>query len=234
MDVILFGIPHAGGASNMFKKWEGLLDPHIKLFPVELLGHGKRIYDNTMIELEDYVEDIFYQIKPMATECAYAIYGHSMGSILAYELYKKIVKSQMRLPLHIFFSGKRALHLGPRQRIVHLSNSEFLEEVKLMGGFDPAILDCPAILDYFLPILKNDFRCVECYEINPDEIKKADCAITVLAGTNEGYDLTDLLQWGEYAAQDVSFELINGGHFFPIENPMQTMMVVNQNLSSYF
>ena len=47
IDVILFGIPHAGGASNMFKKWEGLLDPHIKLFPVELLGHGKRIYDNS-------------------------------------------------------------------------------------------------------------------------------------------------------------------------------------------
>jgi len=51
------------------------------------------------------VEDILTNIQDKIIADDYAIYGHSMGSLLAYELYYKIIDKNIRKPKHMFFSG---------------------------------------------------------------------------------------------------------------------------------
>jgi len=49
------------------------------------------------------VEDIFSQIMSQIQEGNYIVYGHSMGTLLTYELTKRIIKNKLKRPMCLFF-----------------------------------------------------------------------------------------------------------------------------------
>ncbi|MDT3427546.1 surfactin synthase thioesterase subunit [Paenibacillus forsythiae] len=51
------------------------------------------------------------QIKGYIEDGGYALFGHSMGSWLAYEVYYAIRRAGGRLPLNLFVSGRHAPQL---------------------------------------------------------------------------------------------------------------------------
>ena len=84
--MILFCLPYAGGSEVAYYKWKKYLHPSIELIPIELKGRGKRFNEIFYESLEEAVDDIFENIKDKIINNDYAIYGHSMGSLLSYEL----------------------------------------------------------------------------------------------------------------------------------------------------
>jgi 4'-phosphopantetheinyl transferase len=110
--MVLFCLPYAGGSESIYYKWKRYLKHFIELEPIELKGRGKKRFNETFYEsLEEAVDDIFENIKDKIAEDDFAIYGHIMGSLLAYELYYKIGKLNVRKPKHIFFPDIRHLVL---------------------------------------------------------------------------------------------------------------------------
>ena len=79
-EVRLYCLSCAGGTGALYKDWEEL---GIEVYPVEYAGHGSRFQEPLYCSVDEAVEDIFLQID---TSCPYALFGHSMGSILCYEL----------------------------------------------------------------------------------------------------------------------------------------------------
>ena len=67
------------------------MDPFIVVNEVELAGRGRRMNEPLIDNMEEMVEDIYYSIKDYITE-PYAIFGHSMGGLLTYELCHKLQK----------------------------------------------------------------------------------------------------------------------------------------------
>lgn len=63
--VTLFCLPHAGGSATIYNKWQKYLDNSIALYRVELSGRGKRFNQNLYNSMEEAIEDIYYQIKPL-------------------------------------------------------------------------------------------------------------------------------------------------------------------------
>src|ERR1700738_4611092 len=106
--MILFCLPYAGGSEVIYYKWKKYLHPSIQLIPIQLKGRGKRFSEIFYENIEEAVDDIFENVKDKIVDDDYAIYGHSMGSLLAYELYYKISKLNLKKPKHIFFSGYKA------------------------------------------------------------------------------------------------------------------------------
>lgn len=51
------------------------------------------------------MEDIYCQIQDKIQQEEFAIYGHSMGALLTYELYYKIINTSNRKPKHLFFQA---------------------------------------------------------------------------------------------------------------------------------
>ncbi|MEY8742625.1 thioesterase II family protein [Bacillales bacterium AN1005] len=85
----LFCIPFAGGSAVVYSKWKKNTDSFIQIHEVELPGRGRRMNEPLIDNMEAMVEDIFYSIKNNLTE-PYALFGHSMGGLLTYELCHKI------------------------------------------------------------------------------------------------------------------------------------------------
>jgi surfactin synthase thioesterase subunit len=225
----LFGFPYAGGSSAIFAKWKPYLDGGIELVPVELAGRGRRIHEAPYRNVDEAIEDVFQKIKADLFKAPYALYGHSMGAMIAYELACKIRHEGLPAPVHLFFSGRGAPHVNRKDKVKYhlLADSDFKEEIIQLGGTPPEFFEYPELVEVLLPLLKNDFKLAES---DPSEgpIVPFEEGITVFAGKEEDLTAEECDGWKWYSSRKCTVHYFNGGHFFLNEEIGQIIKVINQ------
>lgn len=228
----LFCFPHAGGSSIIFQKWESYFPPHIELCPVELAGRGRRISEPLYQSINDAVGDVFRIIKPQIQANAYAIFGHSMGAVIAYELARRIRKEKISPPLHLFFSGKEAPHIRkPEGRMFHrYPEQRFKEEVMKLGGTDFDIFSNPKLLDLILPVLKNDFVITETY-VYKEPIEPFALDFTLFIGRDDDLSTDDVTGWLEHTRGICTIHYFPGDHFFIHKQTARVVELIKGQLS---
>jgi len=227
--MLLFCLPYAGGSETIYYKWKKYLNPDIKLYPVELKGRGRRFNESFYESIEDTIDDIFNGIKDKICNNDYAIYGHSMGSLLSYELYYKINEMGIKKPKHIFFSGYEAPDTIINEKIHTLSNEDFINKIIELGGTPKELLNNKDFSKILLPIIRNDYKVLESYNYK-ERINKIECNISALNGNLDSIDLKDILAWNRHTSG--SFKLYNfeGNHFFINNNAERIVNVINNIL----
>lgn len=211
----LFCIPYAGGSAHVYKSWKKYLDDRIELFPVELAGHGIRMDEELYQDIDAAVEDTLRTIRPHLSNGPYALFGHSLGSRIAYELLHRIVIEGLPEPVHVFFSGRGAPHmLHERKVILHqLDDDAFKQAIIGFGGTPANFFDHPELVEVFLPVLRNDFRLSEIFV--PDEpIRAFQRDITILTGNTDEHVSGDIAEWEKHTTAHCRIYPFDGGHFF--------------------
>ncbi len=229
--VKLFCLPYAGGSSVVYTNWKKYLHNSIKLCAIELAGRGRRFNIPLYNSLEEAVNDIYDMIKEDIDSGPYAIFGHSMGSILAYELAYKIKDMKHSYPLHIFFSGKCPPEIKKEVEDVHLlPDKEFMDKVFELGGTPEELLENRELIEFFTPILRADFKIIEIYK-HIEKKDGLDCDITVLWGKQEkNASINDIAQWQKHTHKSCKIHLFNGGHFFINEFQKDIITIVDSTL----
>jgi len=231
--VRLFCIPHAGGSSTVYYKWREFLDEGIELFPVELAGRGARHKEPPYDSYEEAVDDIYNQIKDLLDDMPYALTGHSMGCWLIYDLYFKITEAKKTLPIHCFFTGRRAPHITKDEILYHkLPFDEFREKVMALGGVSADVFDNEELCKYFMPVLISDFKMVENYQYR-DRGEKINCGISIFSGTKEDITTFELMQWKNHTNSIFRVKKFCGDHFFIYEDAKNVVDTVNNALWEY-
>lgn len=227
----LFCLPYAGGSETIYYKWKKHLNFFIQLEPIELKGRGKRFNESFYETLEEAVEDIFQNIKEKIVYDEYIIYGHSMGSLLAYELYYKIASKNLRIPKHIFFSGYKSPNIKRKENHTHLlSDEEFIKEVIDLGGTPEELLENKELLQLFIPILRSDFRMLENY-VYKNRRDKIQCDISVLNGKEDDITQEEILAWKNHGDKGFKVHNLEGGHFFINTNIEIITDIINKTLA---
>lgn len=228
--MILFCLPYAGGSESIYAKWKKYLNFSINLEPIELSGRGKRFSESFYENLDEAVEDIFESIKYKIKNDEYAIYGHSMGGLLAYELYYKVHNENVTIPKHIFFSGYKPPSVPRNENQIHLlPDMEFIKEVIELGGTPQEVIENKELIQLYTPILRNDFKMIEEYVYN-EKKEKIQCDITILNGKEEDITLEEILAWKKHG--DKGFKVYNfaGDHFFINNNIENIVNIINHAL----
>jgi medium-chain acyl-[acyl-carrier-protein] hydrolase len=230
--IIFFCLPYAGGSASIYNQWKYKLENYITLFPIELAGRGSRITEPFYADLEAAVEDVFATISKEISTQDYVIFGHSMGALITYELVQKIKTSNIKQPLHVFFSGRKPPHI--RREIIYSSLSEqaFEKEIMLLGGTPPELFKYPELKQIFIPILRSDFKLSETVE-QRDQISILPYNISILVGKDEEIKESEANQWRKYTSKTCSIHFINGGHFFLLKEADAVTNVINHSLSKY-
>lgn len=229
----LFCFPYAGGSATVFNKWRTYLNPDIQLVPLELAGRGARFKESFYQSITEAVNDL-YDRMDFKTNLPYAVFGHSMGSILAYELCRKIAADNQKGPAHIFVSGMYPPHIKKERKILHkLPLAEFKEEIIKIGGTPQEIFENQELMDFFVPILKADYKIYETYEFLPDDTK-FDCGITAFNGLSDKPTFAEMLEWGKHTSDSSKLYQYEGGHFFIHNHTAAIVDVINKTLSSFF
>ena len=216
----LFCIPFAGGSASIYYKWRNYLGDKINIIPIELAGRGRRINELFKETIQETVDDIYNYIKDQLYE-PYILFGHSMGSILTFELINKIIKEKDNLPSKVFYSGRKPPHVPIEKHIHLLPDGEFLEELVSLGGVSNTFMENQELVDMFLPILRADFRMIENYKCK--SIQVIDRDIHILYGSEEDLKMKELNSWGMYTTEKLFIKKIEGNHFF-IENNLELVM----------
>jgi len=227
----LFCVPHAGSSALNYYKWSTYLPKTIKVIPLELAGRGQKSSKDLYDTFEEAVDDLALDLKSNIEDEDYALFGHSLGCWLVYELYFKLKEMGLRMPSHLFLSGRFSpLTDRAHTKISELDDDEFLEHVKQIGGLTDDLLLNPKLLAIYMKIFRSDFKIIESYEPKQTELIQCDC--TVLSGTNDtSISNKELLLWNQLTAQGCMICKIKGGHFFPFDNAQDTTQVIVEKLS---
>lgn len=229
----LFCFPYAGGSAVIFNKWKQYLDDRIELIPIELAGRGKRIHEPLYSDVPAVIHDVYEIVGKIINGDPFALFGHSMGGMISYQLYQKLREKDHQTPIHVFFSGRSAPHIKrPDEKKYHLLEEEdFKKEVINLGGTPPEFFDFPELLEVFLPLLKNDFKLAET-DIHNGEIHPLDCNITVFLGKDEDLNTEQCDGWKKHTNKLCSIHYFEGEHFFLHEETEQIVRLINNVLLS--
>lgn len=223
-------LPFAGGSAQTYR---GLL-PHlpawIEPLAPELPGRGTRFRDKLVGTIEQLADDVFARLRDrLAGGPRWAVLGHSMGALLAYEIARRAGREGWAEPLHLFASGRRPPNVPGDPPLHDLDREELLARLRHLGGLPPEVAEHEELMDLMLPLLRADLRADETYA--PATEPLLSCPITALAGTSDDHvDREAAARWGELTTGPSRVVEIEGGHFFVQQAPAAVADTVARTL----
>jgi surfactin synthase thioesterase subunit len=228
----LLCFPYAGATGVAFLKWEKYMI-ETKVLPLELPGKGGRMAEPLCQTIEEMVDDLKKQMmKLIEPEEDYAVYGHSMGCILIYELLHELWAMGFPLPVHVFMSGKNPPDTEMEKTIYKLNDAEFIEKVVEMGGMDERFFKNPTLAKLFLPILRTDMNMVENY-CNKEKKQRLPVDVSFFFSSEDEWVNSEYVKrWADYIAGSFRIYYFAGGHFFIFEQEEKITGIINETLSN--
>lgn len=102
--VTLLCFPHAGGGRLFYERWRRLLEPTVDFRVAAYPHHEQRLAEPMPATVSGLVEQLYGQLED-ELRGDYVVWGHSMGSVVGYELAKLARERLVNLPLAFFSSG---------------------------------------------------------------------------------------------------------------------------------
>ncbi len=224
----LFCLPFAGGNSYSYREFENYTAGFINVIPVDIPGHGKFIGQPLLTNTSDMVDNVFNQIRELLDQ-PYAIYGHSMGTLLGYLLSIKIIKEKTPEPVHLFFSGRYAPSIESREKNFHLlPREEFIKKVMAYGGIPKQVAQEKDLMDLFVPIMKADFQATSTYK--HEEAEPFDIPVKVMIGHNDNATYDEAMRWQEVTTRKISVMQFPGGHFFIFDHMQEICRTISESI----
>jgi len=212
----LFCIPYAGGNAWSYRALERSVSPGITLEGLELPGRGRRGLEPLCASLEDLADDVFRQIAQRGMTSRYALYGHSMGALLALLAAQRIRAAGLARPEALFLSGSSAPAARQVRQRHLLPPAEFKTMLRDLGGCPPQVLDDPELLDFFEPILRADFKAVETWRRSDQA--PLDIPLVVMSGKDDDSDAGDAGGWAAETTAGCRLMEFSGDHFFILQH----------------
>ena len=208
----LICLPHAGGGAFVYRHWPALLPPSIELVTVELPGRGTRMREPPATDVQAVVADLEADLA-LLDDRPLAIFGHSMGAVLAFELALRRQRAG-RPPLAVFLAGCAApARLAERPKTHQLDDAAFLARLERLGAIPAEVLADPDLRAMVLGVLRADITLLETYAGGDGMV--LDRRVWVLGGReDDAATAADLLAWRVHARAGFEHAEFAGGHFF--------------------
>lgn len=209
----LFCFPYAGGGASLFRTWANDLPPEIDVWPVQLPGRESRMR-----------EAPFWRVRPLVAALAsalwphlampFAIFGHSMGALVAFELARYLRRQQGPRPVYLFVAGFRAPQIPDPHPMYHqLPDDGFVAKLRDLEGTPEEVFQHAELMQLLLPVLRADFAVAETYVYTPEE--PLECPITIFGGIQDHEARqAALAAWCTQTRASCNLHMLPGGHFF--------------------
>lgn len=227
----LFCFPYAGGSASVFRAWHQQLPPYLEVCPIQYPGHGTRMNEEAIHDASALVAAAAEALQPLL-EKPFLFFGHSMGSILAFELALHLQRFYGKSPLQLILAGRNAPDApSPIPPIHHLPEPEFREGLKRYGGTPEDVLAQEDLMELVSPMLRADFALCETYAYQA-EAGQVSCPISVLGGAqDEMVPEENLKDWKRFTSSRFSHHMLPGGHFFLNTHQPELLAQVANELS---
>jgi surfactin synthase thioesterase subunit len=217
--MVLYCFAHAGGGGSFFQPWRELLEPEVDVRPVVLPGRETRISEPPVTSVTELVDPVARAIEADVAGRPggdYAVFGHSMGSVVAYEVTRRLEAGPGADPSCLVVSGRRAPHLPARHEPLHvMPDDAFLDAVVRLNGTPDELLEHDDLIRLLLPTMRADFTVSETYREQPGT--RLRCPVAALTGDADPQaDLAEMAGWRVTTTGPFTLRVFRGDHFYLI------------------
>lgn len=210
----LICIPFAGAGAAVFRGWADLLPTHVEPFAAQLPGREDRLSEAAPTRWQPVLDGLVAQLSRLPPQRT-AIFGHSLGAVIAFELARRLQGGGIA-PLEHLFVSARPWPGRPQEPVAPLGledDAAMLAMMQRRFGTLPASLSHPDIRDVVLPALRADLHLLDDHRYRP--APPLPCGLTVFAGLHDpGTEPATLSDWQSETSGTFAIETFDGGHFF--------------------
>lgn len=159
---VVYLIPHAGAGVGAVLPLGRALADHLAPVAVRLPGRESLLEEEPITDLVSMADGLAEQIRRHAGARPFVLYGHSSGTVLAYETARRLPAGQVVL---LAVSAQAAPVGRPRTSadVWTLPDGEFFARVAHDGYLPADLLADPELLSVVGPALRADYQAVAEY-----------------------------------------------------------------------
>ncbi|MBB5120455.1 hypothetical protein AF335_11035 [Streptomyces eurocidicus] len=208
----LYCFPHAGGSAAEYLRW-GRRIPGAEVYAIQPPGRATRFAEPAVTSMEGLVGALLDE----EFTGPYAFFGHSMGSLVAYEVTCALRDAGRPLPERLIVSSGPAPDTPRKRSGMHrLPDDELLSAVNgRHGGIPAEVLDHPELRAMATAGLRADYTVLEEYVWSGHA--PLPVPLSVLAGDGETAlaEAGALTGWARHTTRGpVDVRTFSGGHFY--------------------
>jgi len=208
------------------------LPAEIQVCAIQFSGRGDRFSEPLFTSVEPLVEGIAAELTGRLADKPFALFGHSLGALIAFELCRSLRRQRGPSPRVLFVAGRRAPGIPSARPQLHtLPDSEFLNAVQQYGGLPTEVIQEQELMDLFLPVLRADLEIDEKYNRAPEA--PLECPISVLGGKGDPIvTQAELEGWSSETSHAFSLRLFEGGHFFVDSSRAALLAAIEEDIDA--
>jgi surfactin synthase thioesterase subunit len=181
----LLCLPYSGASAMVYSRWRRKLPEWLTLQPVELPGRGARYGEPLHTDMRRLALQLAQEQKA-TLKAPYALFGHSLGALLACEMAHAFRSLGCPEPVALFASGTAA----PTMRADYdrgfaqpRTDAELIDQLRTLNGTSEEVLANKELMSLTLPVLRADFLL--CGRFEPQQRPLLKCPVHVLGGKDD-------------------------------------------------
>lgn len=208
--------PHAGSDAVTYRRLaSALAAAGTEVFVMQYPQHPGRLSDPAAPTIAELAEGLF-DAGPWETVGAIQLFGHCMGSVVAFE-FAKIAERHGVAISTLWVSGGAAPSALADLPKLPTGNDAILADIAELGGTDSRLLNDPEFLDLLIPAVRADYVALNQY--SSSRTTSITAGITAISGSRDERIGVDLLrQWALHTTGRFALHTLDGGHFFLFDN----------------
>src|SRR5690625_2478790 len=160
---VLFCLPYAGGGASAYRPWQTAFGDDVDFAAVQLPGRENRRQEDPTIEPAAVADAITASLAEHPAR-PFALYGHSLGARVAFEVTRCLRDAGGPMPVAVFVAAGRAPHVyddGPFDGLSKVDDDTLIERLVANGGLAGSVVDVPDLIELLLPTIRADLSDVD-------------------------------------------------------------------------
>ncbi|MCK9896392.1 alpha/beta fold hydrolase [Frankia sp. AgB32] len=208
-------LPHAGGSASFFVPLSRALSPAADVHAVQYPGRQDRRLEPAFTELAP-LADSLAEVLLGLDDRPLALFGHSMGAILGFEVIRRLEKAGGPAPFVLIASGRRAPSTVRDEAYHRLPDPAFVAEMGTLGGTDPRILAEPELVEMILSPTRADYQAIETYRPDPGAVISTPI-IAMIGESDPRVTTAEAEQWRNHTTASFEVRHFPGAHFYLLD-----------------
>ncbi|MGD6755238.1 thioesterase II family protein [Streptomyces sp. BH105] len=220
MDVRLFCFGHAGAGVSSFGRWQQRCGPGVEVVPLALPGRANRRREPRVTDRAALLDDLLGTVGAAAESGPYALYGHSLGALVAHTLTRALLDAGLPAPRLLAVGACHAPGTAaPAVPRAEQGDDGVLEFVTAAGAAPQGVLAARTGLWHrtVLPVLRDDLALARALRAAAAEDLPRALPVpllTVGADRDPLVDTAALDGWRDWTRHRFVRRTLPGDHFF--------------------